>query len=224
MQIPCETAGQPHKESAMWEIYKDCLRKAFPGAWNATWIIPTLLSIGGFASASFGKPFEAATMNLLLGIVPLAIFAGVMIAGPLLIALRDLKELRSHVEQQAQRPVSLSAHQLWNQFMSDPLGSQQRLRLVRVSGHVVYNRQDNGSGPWEVGLNGEEPREPKILRGEEAMREIQLAPLRVPKIVACLFDQKVEVTGQVTIEGNFSEYNPQAQGGTISLTTCRLVT
>jgi hypothetical protein len=68
------------------------LVRSFKGAWAAAWIISSIATIVGGA-IWFKWPLPNATMNLLVGLLPLVVFVGVMIAGPLVAAFRMYEEL-----------------------------------------------------------------------------------------------------------------------------------
>jgi cell division protein FtsB len=65
--------------------------KGFPGAWGACWISSAVATVIG-GSLAFVRPFEGATMNLLVGLIPLAIFLAFMVGGPLVAAFRIQRE------------------------------------------------------------------------------------------------------------------------------------
>jgi len=86
----------------MLRFYWLCLKRAYPGAWSAGWISATIFGVIG-ASISVFAPFDSETMNLLIGIVPLAIFAVAMIAGPFRAAFLFYRDLELKAEKMTER-------------------------------------------------------------------------------------------------------------------------
>jgi len=103
---------------------------------------------------------------------------------------------------QEKKPIRMSATQLWELFRTDPVGSAT-LRMIQVSGTVSYMKRGLFKGGTEVHLSA--------------------GPLQDGKIVACYLDQQVNVRDYILLEGEVGEYNPQAQGGVITLLNCRLI-
>ena len=82
------------KAGAFVRLYLRCLKKAFPGAWAATWIASAIAAIACGTIAVF-VTLSSALTNGLMGLVPLAVFLALMIAGPLLAALKMIHELEA---------------------------------------------------------------------------------------------------------------------------------
>ena len=135
----------------------------------------------------------------------------------------EIKKLQEISRLQDAAPIRLSAHQLWEMFRTDPVGSQTRLRMVQVQGLVLTVRQGVDEGRCQVELSAQPPQEPRFESAEGAWRTVTLAAMRTPKIVVCYFDSQVTLSGNAVIEGQIGAYEPLADGGRITLLKCRLV-
>src|SRR5207248_2164916 len=58
-----------------------------------------------------------------------------------------------------QRPIRLSAHQLWEQFRADPIGIQTRLRMVQIAGSVSSIRGHIARTGVEVQFRADSPQD-----------------------------------------------------------------
>lgn len=82
----------------MWKLYWQCLQRAFPGAWSATWISSAVGTIGGGVVA-LAVEMPSMVMNILIAAIPFVIFAALMIGGPLIAALRMCQELQCKIQE-----------------------------------------------------------------------------------------------------------------------------
>jgi hypothetical protein len=119
------------------------------------------------------------------------------------------------------KAVRLAAYQLWEQFQNDPVQSPFRLARVQVSGRAYSSQQKQNT--WEVLLAAHRPRPVRVESVEDTYTRIAEASLQTPKTITCYFAERVNARGEVVIEGEFSEYKPKGDGGTIVLVNCRLV-
>jgi hypothetical protein len=152
-----------------FRFYGRCLRHATAWTWVVLGAISTVATyIPAFAAKGFG------VVDLDMNAIIFFSFPIAVILCFILVPFREAFKLYQEKERELQekeaeirritaltqfdKPVRLAAHQLWDLFSRDPIGSQSRLRTVQLSGMILSSgKTKNG---YEVRLNAEAPQAP----------------------------------------------------------------
>jgi hypothetical protein len=214
-------------------FYGNCVRHATKRSWVVLGIISTVATYVPAVSAKLFGVVDLDLKPILYFSLPVAV-----ILCFILVPFREAFKLNQEKEKRLQekeaeisrltaqkvveKPIRLDAHQLWELFSKDPVGSQIRLRTVQLSGFIVWSgRVDKG---YEIHLSGNPVGPATITSADEAWEAVARSVGQMPKLVVCCFDTEIESPGsQDYVEGEISEYRPQAGGGNITLRNCRIV-
>ncbi|HEX4591725.1 MAG TPA: hypothetical protein VH120_17440 [Gemmataceae bacterium] len=149
------------------QFYGPCLWRTFSGAWAWRWISSTVGTLVVSAVGFFGRPFQTDTTNLLVGVLPIALFAAIIIAGPLVAAFNRDKEREKENEDLRAQVLTIQANNdaLQRKLEVKPItkGEVRQLLLdVGLKGRGILH---TGQGDRAAFI-----REAKLIMGDVLMR------------------------------------------------------
>ncbi len=154
-------------------FYRICLNRSFSGAWAAAWISSSIFTILGASIALFWAPFGN-IMNLLIGLIPLAIFVMLMIAGPLRAAFHLHQEQAETIRKNQrleQEGAQLVSPLINSKATQDDLAAEAKVNaLISDENHIVMAVSQSGELLLKVANSGDIERSIRLAKEDVEVR------------------------------------------------------